>query len=222
MGGDEGGWAGGGVGVKGGGGGGGGGGVAVKTRKRWRSAKCTMRWIIAGYRELPWRLVLQRIHELQEQAAVAGHAFAFLGAGFELNAAVTRLAECDLATREFSRSGLNVNERLVFAVTENGVIGNGEHVVDGRGANVGSDIHIFLQFLSGVLRDDAGLQSAGGGVESRRDVGNFSVEGVGVRVGRDFDVLAGVNRGQIALIDVYENPDSVGIGNGEALRGGGL
>jgi len=48
------------------------------------------------------------------------------------------------------------------------------------------------------------------------------VEGVGVSVCRDFDVLAGVNRGQIALIDVDENPDRVGIGNGEALRGGSL
>src|SRR6266481_7793696 len=122
--------------------------VTMRTRKRWRSAKCTMRWIIAGYRELPWRLVLQRIHELQEQTAVAGHAFAFLDAGFELNAAVIRFAECDLAAREFGRSGLNVNERLVFAVTENGAIGNGEHVLRGRGANGGSDIHIFLQFLS--------------------------------------------------------------------------
>src|SRR4029077_20857626 len=143
-------------------------------------------------------------------------------AGFELNAAVTRFAEGDLAAREFRRSGLNVNGRLVFGVAENGVIGNGEHVLHGRGANGGGDIHVFLQFLSGVLRDDAGLQSAGGGVESRRDVGNLSVEGVGVSVGRDFDVLAGVNRGQIALVDIDENPDGVGIGNGEALRGGCL
>src|SRR5258708_34084091 len=102
-----------------------------------------MRWIIAGYRELPWRLVLQRIHELQEQTAVAGHAFAFLDAGFELNAAVTRCAESDLATREFSRSGLNVNESLVFGVTQNGVIGNGELVLHVRGGNGGIDIRIF-------------------------------------------------------------------------------
>src|SRR5882724_3743463 len=196
--------------------------VTMRTRKRWRSAKCTMRWIIAGYRELPWCILLQRIHELQEQTAVAGHAFAFLDASFELDAAVTRFAECDLAAREFGRSSLNVNKRFVFGVTENGVIGNGEHVLHGRGANAGSDVHIFLQFLSGVLRDDAGLQSAGGGVESGRDVGNFSVEGVGVSVCRDFDVLAGVNRGQIVLIDVDENPHGIGVGNGEALRGGGL
>jgi len=67
--------------------------------------------------------VLQRIHELQEQTAVAGHAFAFLDAGFELNAAVTRFAECDLATREFRRSGLNVNERLVFVSRRMAFIG---------------------------------------------------------------------------------------------------
>ena len=171
---------------------------------------------------LPWCLVLQRIHELQKQAAVAGDAFAFLEAGLDLNAAVGGFAECDLAAREFGVVGLHVDERLVFSVAEDGVIGNGEHVLQSGGAHGGGDVHVFLQFLAGILRDDARLQSAGGGVERGSDVGNFSVKGVGVGVGGDFDVIADVNGGEIALIDVDEYPDGVGVGDGEALGGAGL
>ena len=68
---------------------------------------------------LPWCLVLQRIHELQKEAAVSGDTFAFFEAGLDLDAAFGGIAESDLAASEFGVVGLHVDERLVFSVAEN-------------------------------------------------------------------------------------------------------
>src|SRR5258708_6051765 len=168
------------------------------------------------------QLVLQRIHELQEQAAVAGNAFSFFYAAGELNAAVVGFAESDLAAGKFSGSSLHVDEWLVFGIAKNGGVRNGEHVLQGSGVDRRGDVHMLFQFFTGILGDDAGLQGAGGGVESRSDVGNFPMKLFRVRVGGNFHFLTLANISQIGLVDVDQNPDGAGVGNGEALGGSGL
>src|SRR5258707_15874891 len=81
------------------------------------------------------QLVLQRIHELQEQAAVAGNAFSFFYAAGELNAAVVGFAESDLAAGKLGCSSLHVDERLVFGIAENGGIRNSKDVLQGGGTD---------------------------------------------------------------------------------------
>src|SRR5882762_1240174 len=168
------------------------------------------------------QLVLQRIHELQEQAAVTGNAFSFFYAAGELNAAVVGFAESDLAAGKLGSAGLHIDEWLVFGIAKNGGVRNGEHVLQGGGADRRGDVHILFQFFAGILGDDAGLQGAGGGVESRSDVGNFSMKLFRVRVGGNFHFLTLANIGQIGLVDVDQNPDGAGVRNGEALGGSGL
>src|SRR5258707_70948 len=168
------------------------------------------------------QLVLQRIHELQKQAAVAGNAFSFFYAAGELNAAVVGFAESDLAAGKLGSAGLHVDERLVFGIAENGVIRNSKDVLQGGGADRRGHVHILFQFFTGILGDDAGLQGAGGSVESRSDVGNFSMKLFRVRVGGNFHFLTLANISQIGLVDVDQNPDGAGVGNGEALGGSGL
>jgi len=43
-----------------------------------------------------------------------------------------------------------------------------------------------------------------------------------VRVGGNFHFLTFANISQIGLVDVDQNPDGAGVGNGEALSGSGL
>src|SRR5258708_26579414 len=90
------------------------------------------------------QLVLQRIHELQEQAAVAGNAFSFFYAAGELNAAVVGFAESDLAARKFGSAGLHVDERLVFGIAKNGGVRNGKDVLQGSGADRRGHVHILF------------------------------------------------------------------------------
>src|SRR5258708_18693817 len=178
--------------------------------------------MIAPRKTAPIQLVLQRIHELQEQAAVTGNAFSCFYAGGELNAAVVGFAESDLAAVKFSGGSLQVDGRLVFGIAENGGVRNSKDVLQGGGTDRRGHVHILFQFFTGILGDDAGLQGAGGGVESRSDVGNFSMKLFRVRVGGNFHFLTLANVSQIGLVDVDQNPNGAGVGNGEALGGSGL
>jgi hypothetical protein len=63
-------------------------------------------------------LVLQRILELQKEAAVADHVLAFLQAISNLRPSTVAVPELNQAAREFVlfRGGLHVHEGLVFGV----------------------------------------------------------------------------------------------------------
>src|SRR5882672_10365959 len=106
--------------------------VTTRTRKRWRSANWTMRWIIVVSFKPRLRLVLQRILELQKETAITDNAFAFLQAGSNLCASPMAVAELDNTASEFTlfRGGLNIDERLVFGVPKNGSIWNSESIHD--------------------------------------------------------------------------------------------
>jgi len=94
------------------------------------------------------QLVLQRIHELQEQAAVTGNAFSFFYAAGELNAAVVGFARVTCAGK-FSGAGLYVDERLVFGIAKNGGVRNGEHVLQGAAWTDAVTYISFFNFLPG-------------------------------------------------------------------------
>ena len=83
-------------------------------------------------------------------------------------------------------------------------------------------IHILFQFFAWVIDDDARLKCAGVGIERRRDVGDFAVEGVGISVGFDNDIVAIVDKLEVGLIDVGQDPDGAEIGDSEGLRLPGL
>src|SRR5208283_5167531 len=125
-------------------------------------------------------LVLQGILELQEQAAIADEVFAVFEAGGDLRAAFAAAAESDEAASELVCAGLHVDEGLVFGVAKDGGIGNSDGVGDGAGVDESGDKHVALQFFTGILRDDAGLQGARSGIESGGDVRNFSVKEFGI------------------------------------------
>ena len=112
---------------------------------------------------------------------------------------------------------MHIDEGLIFGVAKNSGIGNRDGVGNGTGVDESGDEHVALQFFAGILGDDASLECAGGGIESWRDVGNFTVKEFGIGFSINFDRVADVDVGEIALVDVDKNPDGVCIGDGEAL-----
>ena len=165
--------------------------------------------------------MLQRILELQEEATVADHVLAFLQAIGNLRPSAVAIAHVDQAAREFVlfRRGLNVDEGLVFGVMQNGSVRNRQRVSDGAGIDRGGDLHILLQLLAGILRNDARLKSARVGIERGGEVGNFPVKRVGVGVGGDVHAISWAHVGDFALVDVDENPNRAHIRNGEDVCG---
>src|ERR1700676_1017455 len=190
--------------------------VTMSTRKRCWRANWTMRWIMVIFRpRLP--LVLQRILELQEQAAVADDALAFLEAIGDLRAAALTVRDLDEPACELVGPGLHVNKWLVLGVAEDGSIGNGERIANRAGLHCGGDVHIFLEFLAGVISDDARLQGARCGIERGSNERNFPVENLGIGIGGDLDGIARMHISEVALVDVDENPDGTHVRDGKNL-----
>src|SRR5882724_11766007 len=146
--------------------------VTIITRNRCWRANWTMRWIMFRFR-LRLRLVLQGILELQEEAAVADNAFAFLQTFRNLRVTTLTVSDFDQAARELIGAGLDVNEWLVFCVAKDGGVRNREGVANRARLDSGGDVHVFLEFHPGIAGDDARLQSACSRIKSRRNVGNF-------------------------------------------------
>ena len=133
------------------------------------------------HRDFTWPrlpLVLQRILELQKEAAVADNMFAFLQAIGNLRAAAMAVAKLNHAARELVLfcGRLHVDEGLILGVTQYGGVRNRQRIGDGAGIDGGGDVHILLQFFPGIFRDDARLERARVGIERRGDVRNFSVK----------------------------------------------
>src|ERR1700683_2828729 len=98
----------------------------INTTKRWCRANWTMRWIMRSACGLSrvgalcaWAgrfLVLQRVLELQEQAAVAYDVLAFLETFLYQGAAVLAVADFHQPPGELLGGHLHVHERLIFRV----------------------------------------------------------------------------------------------------------
>src|SRR6185437_11396867 len=89
--------------------------------------------------------------------------------------------------------GLNVNEGLVFGVAENGSIRNRQSVGDSASIDGCGHVHVLLQSLTWILRGDARLKSACGGIKRRGNVGNSAVKNVRISVGGDFHSVSGTD-----------------------------
>src|SRR5215467_5551278 len=110
-------------------------------------------------------LGLQRVFELQEEAAIADDALAFLQSIEDLRLAALAIADLDEAATELVCSSLHINERLVFRVAKHGGVGYCERIANRTGLYGGGDVHVLFQFFAGIAGDDACLQSARVGVE---------------------------------------------------------
>src|SRR3984885_7103919 len=84
--------------------------------------------------------------------------------------------------------------------------------------NVRCYVHIFFEFVTWILGDDAGLQCAGRGVERVDYVGYFAVEDVRIGVRGDVNGVSDAHAREIVLVDVHQNPYRAHVRDGEALR----
>src|SRR5208337_3146752 len=99
---------------------------------------------------------------------------------------------------------LHIHKGLVFGVAENGGVGNRDGVRNRPSADERGDEHVPLQFLPGILGNDARLQGSRGGIQGGGNIGNLSVKEVGIGFGVDFDGVSNVHERKIALVDVHE------------------
>ena len=102
-------------------------------------------------------LVLQGILELEEEAAVADDALAFLETVFDHGATVVAVSDLDLAARKLVGARLDVNEGLVFRVTQDGCVRHGERILDRAGLDRGIHVHVFFELVATVFGNDARL-----------------------------------------------------------------
>src|SRR5579872_7168515 len=126
--------------------------------------------------------MLQRVLKLDEEAPVADHALTFLEPAVNLSAAVGRFAHGYQAARELIGARLDVDEGQILGGGQNSRVRYQQSLrysacTDGR-----RHVHIFLELVARVFGHDARLQSARGGIERRREVGNPSPEDVGVSI----------------------------------------
>src|SRR5271168_2553107 len=164
-------------------------------------------------------LVLQRIFELQKEAAIANNSLAFLHTTGNLCATAMAVSELDQAARKLVlfRGRLHVDKGLVFSVAQDGSVRDRESIGDGAGTNGCSDIHVLLELIAGVFCDDARLKRARIGIERGSDIRNSPVKCVGIGIGGDLDAIAGAHVSDFTLVNVDEYPNRAHVRNGENL-----
>ena len=118
--------------------------------------------------------------------------------------------------------GLHVDERLVLRVTKNRRIRNGQCIGQSSGVHVAVTYMSFFSLYCGFCVTMRACNVRVVGIERVRDVRNLSVKRVGIRVRRDFDVVADADIRHVALVDVDEHPHGAHVGNCVALRRAGL
>src|SRR5579884_1192783 len=186
--------------------------VSMNTRKRLRTANWTMRWIIYESAECELRTngqsssLLQCVCELQKQRSLRDYLVSGLQALCHLRQAGSALSNFYRALRELILALAYIDKRLVFAIAQHCRIGNRDGIGDHSRLHDRVHIHVFLQLLAGILRDDAGLQRVRIRIERRSEIGDLAREFLLIRVGFDRDRIADVNVSQVALIHVHDHP----------------
>src|SRR5690348_4913441 len=198
--------------------------VTISTRKRWRRANWTMRWIIVISTGPRLALVLQGILKLQKEAAVSDYALAFLKSARNLRSATLAGSELNQPAREFVLfcGGLDINKGLVFGVTQDGSVWNRKGIRNGAGIHRCRDVHILLQLPAGILRHDTRLQRSRIRIKRGGEIRNPSVKYFGVRIRTNVHAIPEMHVGHLALVHVDQHPHRAHVGDGEDLRGAGL
>src|ERR1019366_4237420 len=167
-------------------------------------------------------LALQRVRKLQEQAAISYDLVTSFQPAGNLRLSVQAFSERDGASAKLFRTRRGINKRLVLAIAQYSSIRESNGICDRARVYGGNHVHIFLQFLAGIVGLDARLQRTRVRIERCRDVGNAAVEDFRISIRLDCDRISNAHVGQILLIDIDQHPDAAGIRNHETLGGARL